>query len=340
MAKVALITETFSPVVESLATALSHQKQEVVLVTSRSAAEKVPSSLNVLAPFRQWSALEAVRSLPALVSQNFDIWHFLFPQSDSRPHAAHWLLATVARSLPQKIVAGSFTSPENLRRWDGRFLSMLDLVLFPNRSFLMLAKRNAWLREHALTEVLPPLEGFSPVSDERVREEIHRLLGGLRPFLLLPDLQDGPRWIDRAPIDFVVMKPHPPRGSSHRHVFYTGELSTSERDLLLERAKALCLLYGEYSTLELQRFHQWSEKARLPLIVHKSQTEIWPGLCWHHRSGWVLEGPGDELQSLLIENPSLQLPQGFENLPRREVVDSTLNQLLRLYQRSFVQRWT
>jgi hypothetical protein len=340
MAKVALITEEFSPLVESLATALSHQKQEVVIVTSRSAAEKVPSHLSALAPFKTWSAMEAVRSLPALVAQNFDVWHFLFPTGETRPLSAQWILATVARSLPQKVIAGSFSSPESLRGWDSRFLSLMDLALFSNRSFLMKEKRRRHLAEHTLAEVLPPLEGVAVHQDAHLREESHRLLSCLRPFLVLPDLHDGPNWLDNSPLDFVVLKPHPRRGSKHRHVFYTGDVSPAERDLFIERSRGICLLYGDYSVLELQRFHQWSEKSQRPLLVRKRQTEIWPGLCWHLKSGWVLEDGGDPLQPLLIENPNLELPQGFENYSQREIVDSTLNQLLRLYQRSFVQRWT
>lgn len=339
MAKVALITESFSPLVENLAVALGHQKQEVVIITSRAAAEKIPSGLTVLAPFRKWSALEAMRALPALLSQNFDVWHFLFPTAENRPMGAHWVLATMARGLPQKIIAGSFSSPDSLQGWDARFLALLDLALFANRSFLMQAKRRRQLAPHTLAEVLPPLDGGPPSSDARIREETHRLLDSLRPFLILPDLQEGPEWLAHSPLDFVVLKPHPKRGSKHPRVFYTGELTPAERDLFIERSRAICLLYGDYSVLELQRFHQWSEKSQRPLIARRLQTEIWPGLCWHLKSGWILEDDKDALRNLLIENPTLALPSGFENYSRRELVDSTLNQLLRLYQRTFMQRW-
>ncbi len=340
MAKIALITDSFSPLVESLATSLSHQKQDVTIITTRSAFEKVPSHLNVLTPFRKWNSIEAVRALPILISQNFDVWHFLFPASESRPRAAHWLLASVARSIPQKIVVGSFAGPGSLKRWDARFLKLLDLALFSSRSFLMQAKRNKWLKPSTLAEVLPPLEGLAVPSEGHVREETHRLLKGLRPFLILPELQEGPDWIENSPLDFVVLKPHPKKGSNHKHVFYTGYLTPAERDLLISRAKAICLLYGDYSALELQRFHQWSETAACPLIVRQFQTDIWPGLCWNLKSGWILEDIGDPLQNLLIENPALVLASGYQNYSRRELVDSTLNHLLRLYQKSFVLRWS
>ena len=341
MAKIALITDSVNPLVESLASALDHQKQDVTVVTSRLAIEKLPSHIRGIAPFKKWTAFEAMRSLPTLLSQNFDVWHFLFTSPQSRPTAAHWILASMARSLPQKVIAGSFSSPENLRGFgDGRFLSMLDLALFSNRSFLMQAKRQYSLGSHTLTEVVPPLEGLNPQSDFKIREETHRFLKGLRPYLVLPDLQDGPTWLENSPMDFVVLRPHPRRGSSHPHIFYTGELFPSERDLFLQNSRALCLLFGDYSVLELQRFHQWSEQMQKPLIVNRYQTEVWPGLCWHLKSGWVLEDGNDPLRELLIENPKLELPQKFENYTRRELVDSTLNELLRLYQRCFVQRWT
>ena len=170
--------------------------------------------------------------------------------------------------------------------------------------------------------------------------ETHRLLGSLRPFLLLPDLQTGPAWLEHSPLDFVVLKGAPRRGSRQRHVFYTGELFPAERDAFLKRAKALCLLYGDYSVLELQRFHQWSEAHHVPLIVHRRQTELCPGLCWHSKSGWVLEEGPDALKNLIENNPNLNLGRGFENYPHRELVDSTLNELLRLYQKSFALRWT
>lgn len=340
MAKVALITEHMTPLVESLAKALQFQKQEVVIVTSGETARKLSGEFSVLAPFRKWNALEAVRALPALISQNFDVWHFLFPSVESKPRSAHWILSACARGLQQKVVAGSFSDPQNLRGWgNGRFVSMLDLALFPNRSFLMQAKRERALGPHTLAEVLPPLEVPGAPEASKIRDEIHRLRRGLRPYLVLPDLQDGPAWLENSPLDIVVLKPHPRKGSRHPHVFYTGELHAAERDLMIENARAICLLFGEYSPLELQRFHQWSEKFHRPLVVSRYQTEVWPGLCWHEKSGWVLDDGDDPLRELLIRNPALDLPGGFENLSHRELVDSTLNELLRLYQRSFTHRW-
>lgn len=340
MAKVALITEQVTPLVETLAKALQFQKQDVVIVTSREAARKLSGEFSVLAPFRKWNAFEAVRSLPALLSQNFDVWHFLFPSVDSQPLAAHWILGACARGLQQKVIAGSFSDPQNLRGWrQGKFPAMLDLALFPNRSFLMQAKREKSLGPHTLAEVLPPLEVPGEQESPKIREEVGRLLKGLGPYLVLPDLQNGPAWLENSPLDIVVLKPHPRKGSKHPHVFYTGELHPAERDLIIENARAICLLFGEYSTLELQRFHQWSERFRRPLIVNRYQTEVWPGLCWHERSGWVLEDGDDPLRDLLIRNPQLNLPGGFENFSHRELVDSTLNELLRLYQRSFTIRW-
>jgi hypothetical protein len=162
----------------------------------------------------------------------------------------------------------------------------------------------------------------------------------VRPFLVLPELQKGPDWLTKSPLDFVVLRPPPRKGSSHPHVFYTGDLFPAERDAFLQKAQALCLLYGDYSVLELQLFHQWSEAHHLPVIATKHQLELWPGLCWHTKSGWVLEDTPDPLQALLVENPSLTLERGFENYPHRELVDSTLNELLRLYQKSFKLRWT
>lgn len=341
MAKVALMTETLSPLALNLASALEQQKQEVVLITSRSEIEKAPSKIRVLAPFKRWSSFEALRAAPALLGENFDVWHFLFPTTDARPRTAHWMLAALARGIPGKVIAGSFSNIQNVAGWKNeKFIGLLDLALFPNRSFLMQMKRRHTFGSHTLAEVLPPLDWMPSTSTPRFRDETQRLLSGLRPFLILPDLQSGPKWLSQSPVDFVVLRAPPRRGSSHPHVFYTGELYPAEREAFMKRAKALCLLYGDYSVLELQLFHQWSEKHQIPVIANKHQTELWPGLCWHTKSGWVLEESGDPLRDLLVQNPSLQLERGFENYPHRELVDSTLNELLRLYQKSFALRWT
>lgn len=342
MAKVALITEFLTPLALNLASALEQQRQEVVLITSKSEKEKAPTHLTAIFPFQKWSATEAAKILPKLMTENFDVWHFLFATPESKPRMAHWCLAVVAKTLPNKVVASTFSSQQNVASFKNeKFISLVDLALFPNRSFLMKMKRRKTFGSHALAEVLPPLDWQDDNKTQTFRDETLRLIKNLRPFILTPELKIGPEWIDHSPLDFVIPKAAPKKGSQHPHVFYTGELFPNEREALLKRAKALCLLYGDYSVLELQKFHQWSEQYQLPLIVLRHQTELYPGLCWNEKSGWILEdGAAGGLKSLLVRNPKLELKSEFQNYPHRELMDSTLNELLRLYQRAFMRRWT
>lgn len=348
MAKIALITENLTPHALDLAKALHQQKQEVILISSQSEKEKAPSNISVRFPFRSWSIKEALRALPSLISENFDVWHFLFTHEDNHPKLSHWLMAALAKTIPHKIVVSSFNGKQNFRNLkDEKFLSLMDLSLFPERSLLMDLKRKHRFANNSLTEILPPIDIFPAVTENTrlIREESYHLLQQLRSFILLPHEPPKFSWFKHSPVDLLVLQEKPKetlfaQSNATSRLFYTGNLSLEEQALFFSKAKALCLIYNDYSALDLQKYHRISEQFQLPLIVRKQQTEIYPGLCWQDRSGWIFADHDDGLQKLVVTNPDLKLAEAFANYPHNELIDSTLNELVRLYQKTYVKRWT
>jgi len=343
MAKIALISQKITPHLEALAGALTFQKQDILIITSKSELAKVSPEWRAIAPFEKWSLTEAMKALPSLISQPCDVWHFIYSNSSLRPKPADWIIAGILHTLPRKVVAASFSDSGQVSGlFMNAFFKSLDLALFSKRSLLMKTKREHEFGDHPLTEVIPPLDlesiqTLGPVNDEMIRltQSLHS------SYLVVPDLHKAPEWIESSPLPIVVLRPGNKKYRHLKNVFFVGDnLQVSDLEHLLSCSRALCLAFGDYSPIELQRYHQWSERLKLPLIVTTGQTEEFPGLCWHQKSGWVLDNPGPELWRLLGSNPNLELDGNYETISRQDLMDSTLNELLRLYQKSYSQRWT
>lgn len=340
MAKIALITDEINPISLGFASSLRQQNQEVLFLSSdRNAYSQVPT-FTLMTPFKDWSLLEGLRALPHLTAWNPDIWHFLFTGENARARGAHWALAAFASALPQKTLVASFFANQRLKSLaDRAFLRLFDLRTFASRSHLMRVKRIARVNR-GLNEVLPPIESAEFPDTRRVRDEIERLAEVLYPFILMPDPPPAgfdPQLLRSRGIEILLLSD---RFKFHSNFFYTGPLGWAERRYLLEKSRALILAGCDLSVVELRRFFELSEQTQTPLMVSQYQNELLPGLCHHERSGWVLERGWESLGAILDTNPRLELKKDFSGLSHMELTDSTLNELLRMYNRAFSVRWS
>lgn len=341
MAKIALIAEEMNPISLAFGLSLHQQMQDVLFLTSsKSEFSQVPK-FPIMTPFRNWSFFEGIRALPQVTTWNPDVWHFLFTSENFKTKAAHWVFASFASALPGKTLAVSFFSNNQVKTLtDQAFLRFFDLRTFGSRSHLMRVKRQASLGHRGINEILPPLEHLDPDEADRIRPDIEKLCANLSPFVLMPDPPSphlNPRLFREKGMEVLLLSD---RFKSRTPFYYSGTLSWAEREYLMKHAQALVLAGCDLSVIELRRYHELAEKTETPLVVTQFQNEVLPGLCMHQKSGWILDQGLVNLPALLDSNPKLELAKGFAGVSRHELTDSTLNELLRMYQRAFSIRWS
>ena len=76
MAKILLVCDKVTPTSWKLAQALKSQQHQVIFLTHRDALVENTEGIDFMAFFKNWSALEAARLLPTLVSMEPQIVHF------------------------------------------------------------------------------------------------------------------------------------------------------------------------------------------------------------------------------------------------------------------------
>lgn len=339
MAKIAIISEFADNTTWSLAESLHFQKQEILLVTSRDQTiDRVPT-FEIMTPFRKWNALEALKVFPRLLQWNPDVVHFVFSQSRSKIHFAHWLLGSAVSALPGKAMAVSSFSELNLAsRKEIQFLKFSRLMTFGTRKHLMKIKRA--MSNPPLSEVLPPFELPSMMEQSRIRPEIETLVKKLKPFVVFPQRPNTfeiPTALRQAGFETLTITEDFKFNAPY---FSTGALSQVELNYIVESSKALWLAGMDLSANELRKFQELCQTYQKPIFVTPEQNETLPGLCWHQKSGWILDQGLATLKNVFLTNPNLEISGRFQSISPTEILDSTLNELLRLYSRALRTRQT
>lgn len=339
--KILIVTEELNPVVWTFAKSLQQQRQDVIILTTRGQEFDTPPNITVLTPFRKWSLMEGARLIPRLIQWNPDVFHFFYASEEQHPRAAQWVIATFAAGLPQKTLAASFFSDDNVRTYrDRAFLRLFDVNTFGTRTQLMRLKRKGLLPHDAIAEVLPPIEAPDLARHARVRPEVEKLVATLDRFVLIPE--NAPRALtpgffrERGFEVLVLSERFRPRS----WFYTTGALNAAELHFVFAHARALMTADCDLSVLELRRYKELCERNQLPIIVTAYQNELLPGLCWDGQSGWVLDQGLAGLEKILEEHPGFALRRDYGGFSGLELVDNTMNELLRLYQRAFRLRWT
>lgn len=339
--RILIVTEELNSVVWTFAKSLHQQKQDVLILTSRDTDFDGVPPFPILTPFKTWSFLEGLKVLPRIASWNPDILHCFYTHEDHHPRPAQWILSAFAASLPNKTLAASYFVDGAIRPFrDRAFLKLFDVNTFGTRTQLMRMKRQKMLPSHAIVDVLPPIESEMLFESSRIRPEVEKLVATLGRFVLMPDPPPKPlntKLLAQRGFEVLVLSERFRPRSWH---YSTGTLTTAERDYVFSKATALLLAECDLSVLELRRFHEMCERNQLPVIVTAYQNELLPGLCWNGKSGWVLDQGLAGLSRVLDENPELQLSKSFTGVSGQELMDNALNELLRLYQKAYLLRWT
>jgi hypothetical protein len=351
MAKIALICHNLHPQVLNLATQLSTHKNEVLLITSRDQTmdEQYPENVNfqIIRPFQKWSAMEAIRLFTRLLGNMPDVFHFVFTNSNQTPTVAHFVLGQLLQPIPGRVVASSFFhSPNELSHFRMKlFLRGHHLVTWGTSAHLLNARRKLSISKHSLSEVIPPLSNENLQSTDTHSIQMEQLLNSLGDYLLIPgNPEDFFKKAKKNELTFenkmklVFLCERPETRKHQLDVFYLGNPVGVDLLYAIQKARGILLAFSDLSLLELQQFYQWGRLTGTPLLVRPRQTEMHPGIVTENKTGWVLPQGETSLRDLLKQNPSLRIQRKQDQQPMLDLVDSTMNELNRLYHKAIALR--
>lgn len=363
MAKVVLVAENLNPTVRRLINGLCNQMHAVTLITSKDETD-FPDRINVMQPFKKWSAFEAIRIVPLLYAMNPQIIHVIL--NDSHIRGAHVMLASVAKILPHTVLSTSLLHlGQGLRRRNPTryLLQESDIVTCPSVETLG-ALRGLNIRPSRQGRgILPPMMNLS-ADDSSIEKSqvVTELLARMknRPYLAVPFMEPG---FDSSRMAFrrIAMM------AAHRHLLlmgstadwslrerkrfqawmarkgldtqwtFTGHLNAPDIRRVLGGAEAFVLAGQNLTPFETTEYYLTALQAGTTLVLDDRQSTIHAHLWRHKENAWIfpLHDLLKQLQTQLTAG-SLHLesvaPESL-NL-HRDLIDTPLNELNRLYNRA------
>ncbi|GIL18310.1 MAG: hypothetical protein BroJett040_20610 [Oligoflexia bacterium] len=344
MAKIAIISQFITPQTLSLAQALFEQRNEVLLVTSRNEAIPGKSPYQILTPFKNFSAVEALRFLPRLLAHKPDIVHIVYSHEDENPSAAHLIIGNAFHAFASKItVCSFFHSPKSMQKWKAKYLlSACDLVTYSSRDHLLYGHRE-FGKKTPMADVLPPLDPVFSEGAAAAGEDLKRLCQSLGQYFVIPsDPESFFKSASKSHIHLALKNKfnllflgQRPQSALDLEYFTLDNLKPEELQYVVENSKGALLAFSDLSLIELQKYLQWSLETNTPLFVRPAQIEMLPGLVLDKKTGWILEAGEKSLEQVIADNPQLRLPPFRSHDRKYELMDSTLNEINRLYSKAF-----
>lgn len=363
MAKIILVSKHVNPTSWQLAQALRSQQHEVVLLTSY--GEDVPNTngIEFMGFFKRWSFLEGLRIIPGLFGLHPQILHILLDEDKMNP--AQMLLSTFAKSHPSCVLTTSLLHIRHglTRRNPVRYLlEESDIVTCPTvealgqlRGLNVRSPRQGRgilppvldlkgnLKEDQSTEedhlarnlmneeyvVIPFREArFNPESQAFVRirtvaQKYKVLLWGTYSHWSLRERKKFALWMEEF--------------GCGNHWAVTGSMSSHLCHQLLEKSTALVLAGQKLTPVEMTEYYMRAIESHSVLILDSKQSSVHSDLWKNTVNCWILDCH-HLLRDLvkLLSRPHLRLPESLsEQLAKdRHLIDSSLNELNRLYNRA------
>ncbi len=342
MARVAIISKKIDPEIQILNEALSSQGHEVSCLT----------------PFKQGTLIEALKFFPHLLASSPDIVHFLFLKKEDRPQLFHWALAQLLQVVPRKIVTISFFYSPDISSL--KLLRHCHLVTFGTSGHLLEARRACpWLQAQVM-DVLPPLSRLPNHNELPPQKTVEKLVKSIGQYFVVPgsprsflkSLQGKSIPSNLASMKFLFTGSRETSFNLESQIgiqdFYLhfdedsqrGPSGSNIHDLFfaIKNSSGLLLAFSELTVLELQQYHAWSLRSKTPLLASPKQNRSFPGLVLEGISGWVLNEGLGSLRKLLLENPSLKTLKKPDEKLSFHFLDSTTNNLNRLYTKAISLR--
>ncbi|MGZ3768324.1 MAG: hypothetical protein ACXVCP_03615 [Bdellovibrio sp.] len=366
MAKIILVTKNINPTSWQLAQALKSQQHEVVLLTSHGEETLSDSSgIEFMAFFKRWSFFEGLRIIPGLFGLQPQILHILLDEDKMNP--AQIILSTFAKSHPSCVLT---TSLLNIRHGLSRrnpvryLLEESDVVTCPTVEALgQLRGLNVRRSTRQGRGILPPVLDLKGniKAENNVEEEAHianTLMN--EEFVVIPFRERGfnpesrsfirirtiaqkykvllwgsySHWSLRERKKFALWMEE--FGCGH-HWAVTGTMSPQLSHMLLEKSSALILAGQSMTPVEMTEYYMRAIETHAVLVLDSKQSSVHSDLWKNTVNCWILDYHHlhKDLVKLLAK-PNLKLPESLsEQLAKdRHLIDSSLNELNRLYNRA------
>jgi hypothetical protein len=369
MAKVLVVSKKLNPTCFRLAQTLRSQQHEVSILTSQKEDGSFPAGIECMTPFEKWSAVEALRWIPALLQRQPNIVHFLL-EGSADLSMAHVILIGFIKSLPNTVISTSLLSnPMHLGFFNPMRLLLQESDIITCPSYESLATlRGLNVRSHQQSRgILPPALDLNPAVTEEESIEVNggpqqHLYNG--PYVVMPLIETvfapNKSFFDRLSLL-----------ASHRHVMLIGSMDSwtlrerrrfqkwmedqglghrwtlvnQKAELrpkrLLQNAEALVLAGCRLTPFELADYFYQSIQTECTLVLDDRQAGFYADLWRHGENCWII--PSSEIQrrlNRLMNQGSLRLqfklPQHMD--VHRNLIDLPINELNRLYSRALFLR--
>ena len=370
MSKIVLVSKKLNNSTWMLAKGLRSQSNEVIILTSRNEVppEDDTAQIELMTYFKEWSFGEAVKLLPTLIGSDISIMHLLM--EEQRVHGAYVVLSTFAKKNPRCILSISFfNSVKRISRKSPlKFLvERSDIVTLPTpdamSSLRGLRMTNKYQGRLVLSPVLPSLplrheisfseivsdiafetsstrntkpkaliyfnqSEFNPDSKfyrslQLLSEKYHLIFWGTNSQWPLRERKKFATWIS---------------GFSQKWQFL--HVHSIEEDIkYLSSHDMIFLSFTDMSLLKLAETMALGLGSKASLILDNSQTGVYAGLWRNGKNCWILQDSKnlDDLESLLNQKTDLPYPKPQDLGNNQQLIDSSLNELNRLYNKALLQ---
>lgn len=365
MAKILLVSKTISPTAWQLALALRAQQHQIIFLTSYGETVDNNNDIEILGFFKKWNTFETAQLVPALISMEPQIMHFIL-DTDS-VSAAHMMLWAYTQTKPNVVFSISLLHVRrglHKRNWIRYLIQQADIVTCPSVDTLAQLRGIDVRSSRQGRGLLPPVlavptdthlleeqlevedllknqkyivRPFSEVSFDSQAPYFQNLLKFLRKYkVVLLGSQDN--WSLRERKRF--QKWLSDEGLSDRW-YLTGQNSSGHISTLLKGAEAFWLANLELTPVELTQFFKSALENATTLILDPIQARLHAPLWNNGKNCWILgeitdEVRGESALDELIQKQSLKLDYNMESLQlsNKDLVDAPLNELNRLYNKA------
>lgn len=365
MAKIILLSQHLNSTSWQLAKALKSQQHEVVLMTSY--GEVPPENANgieIMAYFKRWTALEGLRIIPGLFGLQPQILHVLL--EEDRMNGAQIVLSTFAKSHPSCVLTTSLLHIRHglTRRNPVRYLiEESDIITCATVENLGQLRGLNVRSTRQGRGILPPVLDLKQAHPDSAEDaELQRFIENLTQgdFIILPFREPHFRpysesflrlrtiaakykvvlwgsyahWSLRDRKKFAAWMEEYGCGA---HWAVTGDMDPSISRTLLQKSTALVLAGLSLTPIEMTEYVLRAIQNHTVLIIDSKQASVHSDLWKNGVNCWVLqfEHLQKELIKLLAKH-SLKLPETLSDQfsQERHLMDSSLNELNRLYNRA------
>lgn len=368
MAKIILVSKQVTETSWQLAQALKSQQHEVVLLTSYGESPRDDSpGIDLMAYFRRWNVAEGLKIIPGLFGLHPQILHILL--DEDKLNSAQLVLATFAKSHPSCVLT---TSLLNIRRGLHRrnlvryLIEESDIITCPTVETLGQLRGLNIKSKRQGRGILPPVLNLKNVPnkehdfDQEQSQQLEMLTRG--EFIVIPfrEPQFQPKdkafericqiaqkykvvllgsysqWSVRDRKRFAAWMEH---HHCQNNWVITGDISPETVQILFQKSTAVFLAGQDFSPIEMTEYYNRAIQSHAGLILDSQQSSLHADLWKNTENCWILNGNSleNDLEKLLAKS-SLKLPESLsERLAQdRHLIDSSLNELNRLYNRALL----